>query len=67
MTYGEKIQGMIDQINKLYTDAEWLRDLATLEEKQYWNAHRKLFYDADAPLRKLNHSLSDNRASTNID
>ena len=62
MTYREKIQSMIEQINQLYNDAEWLRDLATNEEKEYWNKHRGIFYDASQPLRKLDNMLSDNRA-----
>lgn len=62
MTYREKIQSMIQSINELYNDAEWLRDFATSEEKEHWNAHRKIFFDAAKPLVKLDNSLSDNRA-----
>ena len=63
ITYREKIQGMIKEIELLYEAAEWLRDMATEEEKKYWNDHRRIFYSADEPLRKLDNSLSDNRAS----
>ncbi|MGQ0829417.1 MAG: hypothetical protein ACT4ON_13595 [Bacteroidota bacterium] len=66
MTYREKIQQMVAAINELYDEAEWLRDIATQEEKQYWNNHRRIFYDAAAPLRKLDNSLSDERASTKL-
>lgn len=66
MTYREKIQEMIEQINKLYDDAEWLRDLATEEEKKHWNDHRRIFYDAAQPLRRLDNSLSKNRANEKI-
>lgn len=66
MTYREKIQKMIAQINELYEDAEWLRDIATMEEKEHWNYHRRIFYDASAPLRKLDNSLTQNRANTKI-
>lgn len=59
MTYREKIQEMISQINKLYNDAEWLRDLATSEEKEYWNQHRGIFYDAALPLKRLDNSLTE--------
>lgn len=59
MTYREKIQNMIDQINQLYEDAEGLRDMATSEEKQYWNDHRRIFYDAAQPLRKLDNILTE--------
>lgn len=62
MTYREKIQSMIEEITKLYDDAEWLRDMAFGGEKEYWNAHRKIFYDAAEPLRKLDNSLSKLRA-----
>ena len=64
MTYREKIQQMILQINTLYEEAEWLRDFATSEEKEYWNAHRKIFYDAAGPLQKLDNKLSQSRANT---
>lgn len=58
MTYREKIQQMIQQINKLYNDAEGLRDMALMQEKEYWNKHRGIFYDAAKPLRMLDDSLS---------
>lgn len=66
MTYREKIQKMIAQINELYEEAEWLRDIATLDEKEHWNNHRRIFYDASAPLRRLDNSLSQQRANTII-
>jgi hypothetical protein len=66
MTYRGKIQEMIKQISSIYDDAEWLRDIATEEEKKHWNEVRRIFYDADRPLRKLDNSLNDNRASMEI-
>ncbi len=62
MNYREKIQNMINQINQLYDDAGSLRDMASQQEKEHWNKFRGIFYDAAAPLRKLDNSLSDNRA-----
>lgn len=67
MTYREKIQQMIAQITELYSEAEWLRDIATNEEKEYWNKHRGIFYSASAPLYKLDYSLSPERANMKID
>lgn len=66
MTYREKIQSIIKQIETVYDDAECLRDFATEDEKKHWNELRRIFYDADAPMRKLNNSLSQNRANTKI-
>ena len=62
MTYREKIQELNQKIQSIYNDAEWLRDMATEEEKKYWNDIRRIFYDADQPLRKLDHSLTQSRA-----
>ena len=62
MTYREKIQELSKKIESIYDDAEWLRDTATEEEKKYWNDIRRIFYDADQPLRKLDNSLSQSRA-----
>lgn len=58
---------MIKSIDAVYGDAEWLRDIATEEEKQYWNKTRGIFYDASSPLKKLRYLLSDNRANMQID
>ena len=66
MTYREKIQELNQKIQSIYNDAEWLRDTATEEEKKYWNDIRRIFYDADLPLRKLDNSLSQSRANTSI-
>jgi len=63
MTYREKIQELSKKIESIYDDAEWLRDVATEEEEKYWNDIRRSFYDADKPLRQLDHSLSQNRAN----
>lgn len=66
MTYREKIQELIKRIDSVYDDAEWLRDMATEEEKDYWNKTRGIFYEAGAPLRKLDNSLSQSRANCKI-
>jgi hypothetical protein len=66
MTYREKIQQMIAAIEQLYDEAEWLRDTATLQEKKYWNDHRRIFYDAAKPLKNLDNSLPNERANMKI-
>lgn len=63
MTYREKIQQMVEQINKLYNDANWLRDMAMDDEKDYWNKHRGIFYDAAKPLMQLDNMLTDRSAT----
>ena len=66
MTYGEKIDEMKKTIATLYDDAEWLRDMATEEEKQFWNEFRRVIYDVDKPLRGLQRLISDSRDKTEI-
>ena len=66
MTYREKIQELVKKIESIYADAGWLRDLATEEEKKYWNETRKIFYMADIPLNKLDNTLSKERANEKI-
>ncbi len=66
MTYGEKIAEMKKTIATLYDDAEWLRDMATMDEKKYWNEFRKVIYDVDKPLRGLQHAISEKRENTEI-
>ena len=66
MTYREKIHELKKRIASIYEDAEWLRDEATLEEKKHWNDLRRIFYDADAPLIKLDDSLTRERANMKI-
>ena len=63
MTYREKIQELSKKIESIYDDAEWLRDVATEEEEKYWNDIRRIFYDANKPLRQLDYTLSQNRAN----
>ena len=53
-------------IATLYDDAEWLRDMATEEEKQFWNEFRRVIYDVDKPLRGLQRLISDSRDKTEI-
>ena len=66
MTYREKIQELSKKIESIYDDSEWLRDTATEEEKKYWNDIRRIFYNADQPLRKLDNSLSQSRANMSV-
>ena len=66
MTYRNKIQDLIKMIDAIYDDAEILRDMATEDEKIYWNEIRKIFYSAGAPLSKLDNSLNMNRAALDI-
>lgn len=66
MTYREKIQQLIKTIQGIYDDAEWLRDIATEDEKPYWNEVRRIFYSADEPLRKLDNDISHSRADMEI-
>lgn len=62
-TYRDQIQDLIEQINHIYDAAGNLRDFATEEEKQYWNAIRKMFYsETAAPLRMLDNKLDKSRA-----
>lgn len=66
MTYREKIQDMIKTIETIYDDAEWLRDMATADEKNEWNKLRGIFYDAAAPLKSLDRFLTPERAAMDI-
>jgi len=66
MTYRNKIQDLIKMIDTIYDDAEVLRDIATDDEKSYWNEIRKTFYSAGAPLSKLDNSLNPNRAALDL-
>lgn len=66
MIYREKIQQLIKIIQSIYDDAEWLRDIATEEEKPYWNEVRRIFYSADEPLRKLDNKITQSRADMEL-
>lgn len=66
MTYREKIQEMISTIHKLYDDAGALRDMATSEEKIYWNQFRGNFYTAANPLQQMDDNMTDKRGETTI-
>ena len=57
LTLREKVNEMIQEINKIYEDAGSLRDGATLAEKKHWNELRGIMYNADKPLRELNDNL----------
>jgi hypothetical protein len=67
MTYRKKIEELIQTIDGIYAQAQGLRDYASLEEKKYWNELLGTFYDAAGPLRNLNDSLPDHRATMEID
>ena len=66
MRYREKIHRLIKTIQSIYDDAEWLRDIATEDEKPYWNEVRRIFYSADESLRKLDNDISQSRADMEI-
>ncbi|MCU0467459.1 MAG: hypothetical protein MUF58_02575 [Arcicella sp.] len=66
LTYGKKIEELKKLIAQIYDDAEWLRDCATMEEKEHWNEMRRIFYDADKPLRKLLNGMNQNRFDTEL-
>ena len=66
MTYGEKIDEMRKTIATLYDDSEWLRDMATMEEKKFWNEFREIVDKVDKPLRGLLQQMSQNRENREI-
>lgn len=67
MKYGEKITELINTIEKVYSDAEWLRDIATEEEKKYFNElRRKMYVDYSHPLIQLREKLSNERYNMNL-
>ena len=66
MTYREKIQEMIQNLQTMYDDVDGLRDEATMEEKKYWNALRGKLPDCWDILQKLDSSVSDKRASIQL-
>ena len=66
LTYGKKIEELKGMISKIYDDAEWLRDCATIEEKKHWNELRGIFSDADKPLRNLLRDMSENRFNSEL-
>jgi len=53
-------------MSDIYDDCEWLRDAATEDEKEAWNQTRGIMYDADKYLRRLDNSLSRNRADMKL-
>jgi hypothetical protein len=66
MTYGEKIDEMRKTIATLYDDSEWLRDMATMEEKKFWNEFREIVDKVDKPLRGLLQQMSEKREHREI-
>lgn len=64
--YEDKIDGLITQINVIYNTAGSLRDYAGLDEKKYWNDLRRIFYDADKPMRNLNDFLYEKSRKKSI-
>jgi hypothetical protein len=66
MTYREAIQKLEADTNTLYEKVGGLRDAATLEEKETWNALRGLFDKSWSLLRKLDNSLSEQRAADKV-
>jgi hypothetical protein len=66
MTYGEKIDEMRKTIATLYDDSEWLRDMATMEKKKFWNEFREIVDKVDKPLRGLLQQMSEKREHREI-
>lgn len=67
MTYREKIQQLIEIIDKASEEAEALRDYANEHEKFHWNHFRGGCIVIVADLQKLDNGLSNVRASMEID
>lgn len=66
MTYREHIQKQIEEIEKQYDMAGYLRDAATGREKDTWNKVRALTREVSTQLRRLDDSLSDGRAKMEL-
>jgi predicted nuclease with TOPRIM domain len=66
MTYREKINELKTKLMEVYADAEWLRDVATEDEKKYWNELRGSLYSINTPLNRLDNGLSEARASMEV-
>lgn len=62
MTYREKIFQLINAINEVYDDAEFMRSLATPAEKEYWNRLRLLLFTAPDILKALDNMLPFKRS-----
>lgn len=66
MTLREQVQQNVQQLQDMYENANRMRDLATGEEKQYWNAFRGKLMAAWEPMQVLDDSLSQERADCKI-
>ena len=66
MTYREWIQTEIEEMEKRYDMAGYLRDFATGREKDAWNEVRGLTRSSSSALRNLDNSLSDARAEMEV-
>lgn len=67
MTYREKIKQMVQGLQNMYDEADALCDMATLEEKQYWDAFRTKLPDCWYILEKIDNSMADKRAAVSFE
>lgn len=67
MTYREKIQELIETINKIDDEAEALRDYANEIEKWHWNHLRGGCAALRQDLQTLDNNLPKARAAMKID
>jgi ElaB/YqjD/DUF883 family membrane-anchored ribosome-binding protein len=65
-TYREVIQKQASELDKIFDNAESLRDFATLEEKDSWNQLRNFTSKAMSVLHKLDNKLSQDRAMMQV-
>jgi hypothetical protein len=66
MTYREKIQAMIETLQQVYADSDWMRDYADQSEKQYWNAFRGKMQGIVTPLSQLDRTLTTASAAKEV-
>lgn len=67
MSYRERLQKIILELQNCYDESERLRDMSTLEDKVYWNRFRLTVMAAWQPLQTLDNGLSDSHARMEID
>lgn len=63
MTYREKLQEVIETIEKQNGAINYLRDNTDPEKKRFINSARGALYDAIEQLNKLDNSLNTSEAS----
>lgn len=65
-TYREVIQKQVSDLDKIFDNAESLRDYATMEEKDSWNQLRDFTSKAMSVLHKLDNKLTQDRAMMRV-